>query len=466
MDPRADELTNSEVTLGEACAGALTGVKDRSTAQHGTRCFCLRTRNLVALFGRERKAVAAVEFALVGLVGLELLVEIMQAGTYFYTSAGVERATSKAVRQILTGAVNSAGYTATQFRANVLCPAISGTNLSCGNVITNIQTVSEAPSPGGFYALLNSSQTGLLRPPLDNSQTTYCTGTSQSYVFVQILSALYGACGLRHTTVVLATSYNPRLPSETNRSLPARRAADGHAATRQSAHLYQRSPCRLGNRIRDMGAVHVLPVLGKRRHHSLRRGDRKAFGRCRHNGANAVRQYDGYGKLLRSSILPRLGNDNISASPYRRCAAEQVVVERHGHHHDQHYVHGHTFWVHELMLICSQSGMDHRNEQAPLHSEQRDHRTHHLGERYVFSFGQHASGGQLRPDVPTCCRHRLHVPSVVRRSAPSRPTCPQQHQHRPLILHVATLRAIGWLSINFRRSRIDNGMSLRLTQCP
>ena len=190
MDPRADELTNSEVTLGEACAGALTGVKDRSTAQHGTRCFCLRTRNLVALFGRERKAVAAVEFALVGLVGLELLVEIMQAGTYFYTSAGVERATSKAVRQILTGAVNSAGYTATQFRANVLCPAISGTNLSCGNVITNIQTVSEAPSPGGFYALLNSSQTGLLRPPLDNSQTTYCTGTSQSYVFVQILYAM------------------------------------------------------------------------------------------------------------------------------------------------------------------------------------------------------------------------------------------------------------------------------------
>ena len=42
-------------------------------------------------------------------------------------------------------------------------------------------------SPNGFYTLLNSTQTGLIRPTLDNSKTSYCPGNSQSYVFVQIL---------------------------------------------------------------------------------------------------------------------------------------------------------------------------------------------------------------------------------------------------------------------------------------
>lgn len=190
MNTRECKLTDCDATLGEAHVAAVTSGRIERLAWPWSKCFVLRTRRLVALFGREREASAAVEFALVALVGLELLVEGMQVGMYFYTSAGVERATSKAVRQIVTGAVNSAGYTAAQFRANILCPAISTTNLSCSNVVTNIQTVNEAVAPNGFYSLLNSSQTGLTRPPLNNSQTTYCTGTSQSYVFVQILYAM------------------------------------------------------------------------------------------------------------------------------------------------------------------------------------------------------------------------------------------------------------------------------------
>lgn len=141
-------------------------------------------------FVQDRKAAAAVEFALIALVSLELLVEAMQAGLYFYTSAGVERATAKAARAIVTGSVNNQALTQAQFQTNVLCPALSATNLSCTNAVTNVQTVSEAVSPGGFYTLVNSSQNGLIRPPMSNSQTSYCTGTSQSYVFVQILYAM------------------------------------------------------------------------------------------------------------------------------------------------------------------------------------------------------------------------------------------------------------------------------------
>ena len=141
-------------------------------------------------FLRHRKGSAAVEFGLIALASLELLTESMQAGLYFYTSAGLERATWKASRQILTGSVSGQGLTATQFRSNVMCPAISAMSLSCSNLITNVQTVSEGVSPNGFYSLVNATQTALTHPTLDNTQTSYCIGTDGSYVFVQVLYAM------------------------------------------------------------------------------------------------------------------------------------------------------------------------------------------------------------------------------------------------------------------------------------
>ena len=127
---------------------------------------------------------------MIALVSLELLTESMQVGLYFYTSAGVERATWKASRQILTGSIGGQGLTAAQFRSNVLCPSISSTHLSCANLITNVQTVPEGVSPAGFYTLVNGTQTGLIRPTLNNAATSYCIGTDGSYVFVQVLYAM------------------------------------------------------------------------------------------------------------------------------------------------------------------------------------------------------------------------------------------------------------------------------------
>lgn len=151
----------------------------------------LNAKRILRRFQRQRAGSAAVEFALIALVSLELLTEAMQAGLYFYTSAGVERATRMASRQILTGSVSGQSLTAAQFRSNVLCPAISATHLSCANLVTNVQTVSEDVAPGaGFYSLVNAAQTALKQPPLDNTQTSYCIGTDASYVFVQILYAM------------------------------------------------------------------------------------------------------------------------------------------------------------------------------------------------------------------------------------------------------------------------------------
>jgi Flp pilus assembly protein TadG len=139
-------------------------------------------------FAADRYGSAAVEFALIALVSILLLTEALQAGLYFYTSAALERAVSKASRQIMTGSVQ--GLSATQFRTTIVCPVIVSTNLSCANVVTNIQTVAEAISPDGFYKLVNAAQTALILPTMDNTKTNFCVGSTGSYVYVQVFYAM------------------------------------------------------------------------------------------------------------------------------------------------------------------------------------------------------------------------------------------------------------------------------------
>ncbi len=132
---------------------------------------------------------AAVEFALVGGVAILLVVEAMQAGLYFFVSASLDRATAKAARQILTGGVSGQSLTAAQFRSQVLCPLLPSM-MPCSNVITNIQTVPEGTSPNGFYSFVNSDQSGIIVPAMDNNKTSYCIGTTGSYVYIQVFYAM------------------------------------------------------------------------------------------------------------------------------------------------------------------------------------------------------------------------------------------------------------------------------------
>ena len=133
----------------------------------------------------DRSAVTAIEFAMVAPALVLLIVESLQIGLYFYTSASLEAATIAGARQILTGAVASQGLTATQFRTQILCPSLPGT-MSCANVITNIQTVPEATSPAGFYSFVNASQTAIIQPAMDNTKTSFCAGTTGSYMYIQV----------------------------------------------------------------------------------------------------------------------------------------------------------------------------------------------------------------------------------------------------------------------------------------
>lgn len=118
-----------------------------------------------------------------------LVLGSMQLGLYLYVSAALDYATSRAMRQVRTGSASSSSLTAAQFRTNILCPLLPSM-MSCSNIVTNIQTVAQAASPNGFYTFVNSNQSGILPPTMDNSQTAFCTGSTGSVVYAQIYYAM------------------------------------------------------------------------------------------------------------------------------------------------------------------------------------------------------------------------------------------------------------------------------------
>ncbi len=140
-------------------------------------------------FGRERRGSTAVEFALIGCGLVLLVIGTMQVGLYLYVSAAMEAAVTKAMRQVMTGAASSGAMTADQFRTNVLCPLLPS-GLPCANVITNLVIVSQGTNPNGFYQFVNAAQSWIKPPTMDNTQTSFCTGTAGSVIYAQAYYAM------------------------------------------------------------------------------------------------------------------------------------------------------------------------------------------------------------------------------------------------------------------------------------
>jgi Flp pilus assembly protein TadG len=125
---------------------------------------------------------------------------IAQVGVYFYDSTSLYYATEKATRQILTGAVANQGLTAAQFRSNVLCPLLPS-NMSCSNVITNVQVVPNTSGGASYWYQLTNYATSasnplgytlsqLNQPNMNNNNTSFCIGAGGSFVAVQVYYAM------------------------------------------------------------------------------------------------------------------------------------------------------------------------------------------------------------------------------------------------------------------------------------
>lgn len=96
-------------------------------------------RNIVRRFGRNRKASAAVEFALVAPVFFALLFAIIETALTFFASQILETVAQESARQIMTGQFQAASNTAGTFITNVVCSQAQPV-LNCNNISVDVES--------------------------------------------------------------------------------------------------------------------------------------------------------------------------------------------------------------------------------------------------------------------------------------------------------------------------------------
>jgi len=179
---------NAEVSTTQVKTRGVKTTRETSCAA-GSSCPIKRNGALIRSFIRGRRGATAVEFALVAVPFLAMMFEILQNGMFVYFSGALDQAAIGAARQIMTGSVQNQSLTAAQFRTQVLCPLLPAA-MSCNNIVVNLQTFSEGEYPAGFYSFVNSTQTGINLPPLNNAQTSFCPGGDGQYVYLQVFYAM------------------------------------------------------------------------------------------------------------------------------------------------------------------------------------------------------------------------------------------------------------------------------------
>ena len=133
-------------------------------------------------FFTDKKGAAAVEFALVSLLMMLSIVFVMFVGLTMYCNLELDNATSKAARQVMVGTIQTQNVSQADFRTKYVC-AYLPSNMSCADVVVSLQTVTEAGSPSGYYAFVNSTTTGLAMP---GASPSFSAGTQSSFEYLQV----------------------------------------------------------------------------------------------------------------------------------------------------------------------------------------------------------------------------------------------------------------------------------------
>jgi len=112
-------------------------------------------RGVLYRFRRSRGGSAAVEFALVAPVFFALLFAIIETAIMFFAGQVLESVTQNAARTVLTGQAQTAGYSQTAFKSQVVCPtgSLASMLFDCVNgVFIDVESYS------AFSSVVMSSQ--------------------------------------------------------------------------------------------------------------------------------------------------------------------------------------------------------------------------------------------------------------------------------------------------------------------
>lgn len=149
----------------------------RRLFENSSRRLCGRVR----VFARRQDAAAAVEFGLIALPFLALIFAILETALVFFANQTLEVAATDAARLIMTGQAQSAGYTQSTFKTQVVCNLLkSGISLfDCTNGVqidvktyTSYTSITSAPP-------INNGQ-------LDTSNMAYTPGAAGQIVVVRL----------------------------------------------------------------------------------------------------------------------------------------------------------------------------------------------------------------------------------------------------------------------------------------
>ena len=133
-------------------------------------------RSVLRRFGRNRRASAAVEFALVAPAFFALLFAILETAIVFFAGQVLETMTQNGARMILTGQAQNSGYSPAQFQT-YLCNQIPAL-FNCAGIYVDVQSY-----PAFSNIIINSQIDGsnCFVPP-----TNYNPGGPGSIVVVRV----------------------------------------------------------------------------------------------------------------------------------------------------------------------------------------------------------------------------------------------------------------------------------------
>jgi Flp pilus assembly protein TadG len=98
-----------------------------------------RSARLVSRFRVARRGATMVEFALIAPAFLGLLIAVFETTIFLFAQQTLQNAAVQAGRLIMTGQVQNAALTQSQFATNDVCPLVSAL-FNCTNVMVNVQS--------------------------------------------------------------------------------------------------------------------------------------------------------------------------------------------------------------------------------------------------------------------------------------------------------------------------------------
>jgi len=143
--------------------------------------YVRRSARPVARFCRSRGGTTAVEFAFIAPPFLALLIAILQMASFLFAQQALQTAVVAAGRLILTGQVQNAGLTQSQFQTNDVCPLLPAL-FTCSNLYVNVQTYNNFSSASTSTPSLTISSSGTV-----SSTGSYSLGGPGEVMVLQLV---------------------------------------------------------------------------------------------------------------------------------------------------------------------------------------------------------------------------------------------------------------------------------------